>query len=422
MSIRPDTVRPAVAAGGASGHRHCPAAGGIVAAQARATDDRDRLRVLRVALAVCAVQPAFWVVKLLIATLNSPEPWFPDFFGLWSFGRYALTHAPATIYDERLLHAFETALGMPPDARHYSCFYPPWSLLLLVPAGALPYAVARIAWLVLTFGMYAGALAAWRWQRPVFGLLLLAPSSAVCFLVGQNGFLTAALMLGGMHLLWTRPLTAGLMLGGLVCKPQFAILVPFVLLFGRHWRATAGAIMCIAVMSLAATLAFGVETWDAWLQSILGQAGTLTAGRQRLFGMMPTLTSAVQQLGGTAAAAYIVQAAGGLGGVLALWRVRHCRDAEARAVLPLATILATPYAFHYDLPMTTGAVLAVMAARLSGRRFGPLEFPLLLACIMVPAALTSHLGAMSAVVPAIFAATLWIMSDKAGRLCPVASP
>ncbi len=321
-----------------------------------------------------------------------------------------------------MLYAFQTGLGAPPDAGDYSYLYPPWTLLLFVPVGALPYAVAWPAWLVVTFAMYAWALAAWRWQRPVFGLLLLAPSSAVGFLTGQNGFLTAALMLGGMRLLWTRPLAAGIMLGALCCKPQLAILVPFVLLFGRHWRAMAGAFLCVAVLSLAATLAFGADAWDAWLQSMLGQAGTLTAGRQRLRDMMPTLTSAVLLSGGTAGTAYIVQIAGALGGVLAVWRVRHRRDAGARAVLPLATILATPYAFPYDLTITTGAVLAVIAARLPDGRFGPLEFPLLLACIVLPVMLPAHVGAMAAVVPVVYAATLWIMSAEPVRLEPVAVP
>lgn len=385
-------------------------------------EDRARQRVLLVMLAACAIQPAIWAEKLVIALLYGSDPVFPDFFGLWSFGRYALTHVPATVYDDRLLFAYQTGLGMPPGVGHFAYFYPPWTLLLFVPVGALPYDVARIGWLVLTFALYVAALGAWRWQRPVFALLLLAPSSAISFMVGQNGFLTGALMLGGMRLLWTRPLTAGIMLGALACKPQLAILVPFVLLFGRHWRAMAGALLCVAVLGLASTLAFGADSWAAWLQSLGGHAGTLTAGRKRLFDMMPTLTSAVLMLGGTSGAAYIVQLAGALAGLLAVWRVRHYRTAEARAVLPLASILATPYTFDYDLTITTGAVLAVIAGRLSTGRFDPFEFPLLLACVVLPSILPSHVGAMAACVPVVFAAALWIMSEKAGRPESIAAP
>jgi hypothetical protein len=365
-------------------------------------------RVLLVLLAVCSVQPVIWSVKLLIET----EALFPDFFGLWSFGRYVMCRAPATIYDDRLLYAFQDGLGMPPYAAHYSFFYPPWTLLLFVPLGALPYDVARVGWLILTFAMYASALAAWRWQRPLAGLLLLAPSSAVCILLGQNGFLTAALMLGGMRLLWTRPLAGGILLGLLAIKPQLAILVPFVLLFGRHWRAMAGTVMSAAVLGLAATLAFGMDPWIEWLHGIRGHAGTLTAGREGLLDMMPTVTSAVLLLSGSARAAHMAQFAGMLAGLLAVWRVRRRRDVEARAVLPLATLLATPYAFDYDLTATTGAILAVIAGRLAAGRFGQLEFPLFLACLMLPAILPLHFGALAVAVPVVFAATLWKMSKR----------
>ena len=200
-------------------------------------------RLLAVLLAVCAVQPAIWVVKLVIA----PEPLFPDFFGLWSFGRYALTRAPATIYDDRLLYAFQTALGMPPDAGHYSFFYPPWTLLLFAPIGVLPYGVARVAWLVLSFALYAGALAAWRWQRPVAGLLLLAPASAVCILLGQNGFLTAALT--------TLRAGVGSAAGA---PPTWADVLPPSTLFAAHIRA-GEALLQHAPLTLSARTGRGLR-------------------------------------------------------------------------------------------------------------------------------------------------------------------
>ena len=154
------------------------------------------------------IQPLLWAIDLA----TTSDVLFPDFFGFWSFGRYVLIHAPATIYDDRSLHAFQITLGMPGDIGHLAFFYPPWILFLLVPIGTLPYGVARVAWAVLTFAGYAAAVSAWRWQRSLFWILLFAPSSAICFLVGQNGFLTAALMLGGMRLLWTRPVVAGVLL------------------------------------------------------------------------------------------------------------------------------------------------------------------------------------------------------------------
>ena len=360
-------------------------------------------------LAVSASFPLTLAVKWIVA----PEPLFPDFFALWSFGRYVLTHAPATIYDSQALHGFQTGLGMPPDVG-YPFFYPPWILLVLAPLGRLDYLTARVVWLVLTFAAYVAAMGAWRWPRPVMGLLVFAPSSAICFAVGQNGFLTAALMLGGIRLLRTRPLIAGALLACLAYKPQLAVLAPAMLVFGRHWRAMTGAAFCAAVLSLSATLAFGWTTWAAWLDFTGHQAASLSLGKVEA-GMMPTVTSAVQLLGGSGMMAHAFQALAAMAGLLALWRVRNSATPEAKAVLPLAAILATPYAFVYDLPMVTGAVLSVVAARITaGARFAEFEFPSLLACVMVPAMLPGCRGAVAVVLPVMLAACLWRLS-RAGH-------
>ncbi len=376
----------------------------------RATEGEEYRWILVALLAACAILSSRWLITLV----TTPEQLFPDFFAFWTYGRYVLTHAPAGVYDEAALHAYRTGFGMPEDF-DYSFLYPPWILLLLAPFGALPYPVARVAWMVLTFAVYAAALTAWRWPRPVAALLLVAPSSAVCFVVGQNGFVVAALMLGGLRLLQTRPWLAGALLASVGYRPQFAVLVPFMLLFGRHWRAMAGAGLAVLLLSLATTLAFGAGIWGAWLDFMRAQAIPLTVGREPLRDMMPTVTSAVMLLGGGAAMAHVAQAAGVLAGLLALWRVRARHDPAALAVLPLATLLATPYAFHYDLPLTTGAVLAVIAVRVAvAERFDQGELPLLLGCVVAPIIPILRVGAgvpiLATVVPAVFAGTLFMMS------------
>ena len=63
-------------------------------------------------------------------------------------------------------------------------------------------------------------------------------------LVGQNGFLTAALIDGTLYLMPVRPILAGICLGLLSYKPQYGLLFPLVLiaagavgeLFGRRGR------------------------------------------------------------------------------------------------------------------------------------------------------------------------------------------
>ena len=383
-----------------------------------AADGPDSRRVLFIVLAACAILPAGFIARLLIF----PDVLFPDFFGLWSFGRFVLTHKPAAIYDFAALHGFQAGFGMP-AGDSFPFPYPPWILLLLAPVAALPYLAARIVWLVASFAGYAASVGAWRWPRLPVALLIVAPSSAVCFLVGQNGFLSAALLLGGVRLLSVRPLVAGAMLAATAYKPQLAVLVPFLLVFGGHWRALVAACVTAVALSLAAALAFGPSIWGAWLAAMHDQAPTLAAGREASRDMMPTVTSAVLLLGGGVFLAHLVQAVGAAAGILALWRVRARDDAEARAVLPLATMLATPYAYHYDLPMVTGAVLAVIAARIAASgRFGGGEFPLLLACVAAPAILPGHVGAASAVLPVIFALTVWKLARPRGSLVQPALP
>ena len=93
----------------------------------------------------------------------------------------------------------------------------------------------------------------------------------------------------------------------------------------------------------------------------------------------------------------------------ALWRDRHGLHP---AVLPLATLVATPYAFGYDLPVITGA--ALLAVRPGGSVVPPSYLPppagngvrsLLLGCVLMPCAIAVP-GAV-VVLPVLFAVTLW---------------
>ena len=72
--------------------------------------------------------------------------------------------------------------------------------------------------------------------RP-FGLLLAAAFPIVLnnALVGQNGFLTAALIGGTLYLMPVRPVLAGICLGLLSYKPQYGLLFPLVLIAASQW-------------------------------------------------------------------------------------------------------------------------------------------------------------------------------------------
>ena len=54
---------------------------------------------------------------------------------------------------------------------------------------------------------------------------------------GQNGFLTAALLGGALVVLDRRPILAGILIGLLVYKPQYGLMIPIVLAVSGRWRA-----------------------------------------------------------------------------------------------------------------------------------------------------------------------------------------
>jgi hypothetical protein len=84
---------------------------------------------------------------------------------------------------------------------------------------------------------------------------------------GQNGFLTAALLGGALVVLERRPIMAGFMLGLLVYKPQYGLLLPLVLAVSGRWKCFASAAVTVALLALATTLTFGAGVWHAFLAS-----------------------------------------------------------------------------------------------------------------------------------------------------------
>ena len=72
-------------------------------------------------------------------------------------------------------------------------------------------------------------------HRATFLLLLSFPGTYQNFIHGQNGFLSAAILGGGLLCLNRFPFIAGFIFGFLTYKPHLAILVPVVLAAGKHW-------------------------------------------------------------------------------------------------------------------------------------------------------------------------------------------
>ncbi|HTZ79512.1 MAG TPA: glycosyltransferase family 87 protein, partial [Stellaceae bacterium] len=276
------------------------------------------------------------------------------------------------------------ALGHP-SVQHYYWFYPPIFLLLVTPFALLPYVPAVIVWVAATLALYLAALRR-IFPHPLTALAALAaPTACAGIITAQNGFLTAALLGGGLFFLESQPVLAGALLGTLAIKPQLALLIPVVLLGARQFRAAAAAALTVLGLAALSAAVLGFDAWSAFLAAPfhandkLFQHSTVGLYKiQSLYALLrfldldPLLAGAVQ-----GAASLVVAAL-----VLRLWR-RDLPYAVKAAALATGTLLVTPYAMIYD--MTLLSVPAAFLVRDGvARGFRPWEKPGLVIVGLLP--------------------------------------
>ena len=255
----------------------------------------------------------------------------------------AITHLQNTLYTSRLPHE----LGFRPF------LYPPLWLLDVLPFGLLPVGLAIAAFLVLTGGIFAVSLRALdlRWEAVL--AILVAPASVWVVIAGQNSFLSAALLYGGMALLDRRPAFAGLLLGLLAYKPQIWALIPLALLAARAWRPLVALTATVALLSLATLLLFGSDSWLAFFSAARGASTGAAALEmyERVRDHMTTLYAAGKMLGLSDGPAMALQVGGAALAVCAVtWAfARYRLSSELTAILVAGMFLISPYTLNYDM-------------------------------------------------------------------------
>lgn len=294
-----------------------------------------------------------------------------DYVNFHAAGRLALDGQAAAAYD----HAAHKAAGVRAIGHDFDGVipwpYPPLSFLVVAPFATLPYLPSFGLWIVATGCAYLAAI------RSVAGpgaLVLVGalawPASGWNISVGQNGFLTAALLAVGLGARDRRPLVAGLCIGLLSYKPHFGILIPVALAAGGYGRVTAAAAATVTLMALASWMLLGTSTWEAFVRSLAANNQAVMVDGGQVFAKFQTVFGIVRTLTGSPAAAWSAQAlttAACALGVAVAWRKPVGADTRS-AALAVAALLATPYAFIYDL-----VVLAVPIAFLARGGLGRTE-------------------------------------------------
>lgn len=300
---------------------------------------------------------SYWQGSWLVAPGGGGVP--TDFVNVWAAGKLTLQGQAAAAYDWPTHKAMEeVALGHPFEG-YFGWHYPPFFLFAAAALAMLPYTAAYVLWTFGTFPLYLVAVRAIIGERAGYFLAAAFPAVLCNFVVGQNGFLSAALLGGALFMLVDAPILGGVCFGLLTFKPHLGILVPIALIAGGHWRAFIAAAVVAVLMASASYAAFGLDTWQAFIGNIGHTSQAFLSDGWADFAKLQTAFGLVRVLGGGEPLAWGVQAALTLAAaiaVAALWRSRATTDIKA-AALGAGALLATPYLYTYDL-----VVLAVPLA------------------------------------------------------------
>jgi alpha-1,2-mannosyltransferase len=341
-----------------------------------------------------------------------------DFLNTWMGGHSAFSGGPAAWFDFHVYNAAVQRVTGNPDLPSLFWSYPPDIVLFIWPFGLLGFLPAYALWCMIGLTLYVWAAVAGGVERRWWVFLAVAPAVAVNVFLGQNGFLTAALLIGGLANLDRRPIVAGILFGILTIKPQFGLLLPVMLVLTTRWRVIAVAAATAAALVALTALWFGVDVWIEYLQKVVPQQHWLliAAGNHA----WPIVSSAfvnARLVGLPDDWSWVVQAFSSccaLGAVIwAFWRRRD--PVLTQALLITATFLFSPWMLNYDM-VVFGWVVALLRAR---EDESYLDHGLALAVWMLPILMLpfgfSHVPVALLVLPLFAGRLVWRLARGAQR-------
>lgn len=231
---------------------------------------------------------------------------------------------------------------------------------MVAPFAWPPYLSAFALWIAIFGGAFAFTLT--RLWNDRLALFFAASSPAVFqgIITGQNGFLTASLLAIAGAFAERRPIIAGIAAGILTIKPQLGVLIPFAFIAAGCWRAFFAAAATTIILAVASLMAFGLESWVGFYEAITAH-GARMATDAFPFNKLVTPFGFATLLGAPAAISTIIQASASAAlscYVILVWR--RVEDWDLRvAALSTAALLATPYAFYYEIVIMVPPMLLI---------------------------------------------------------------
>ena len=363
-------------------------------------------------LVICVLAAVIWIALSKGLVDRTGKPIGTDFSSFYAAGSLVLEGKAAAVYDMAAHYAQQKQL-FGANTPYYGFLYPPVFLLVTAPLALLPYPVALALWQGGTLALYlfviAMILRQARQESSTIAEIWWLPAAAfpAVFLNlghGQNGFLTAALLGAALVVLPRKPVAAGVLIGLLAYKPQFALVIPFALLAAGQWRTILAASVTVAAIVIASYLLFGPESWWSFLASTKTSRELLLESGSVGFEKLQSAFAAVRMWGGSVTLSYAIQGLVSLAticGTAWIWHSAQNDNLKA-AALVTATALASPHILDYDL-MLLGPAIAFFIAG-THNRLRDYDISALFAIWVTP--LFARAGAMTLAIPIGFIAML----------------
>lgn len=281
-----------------------------------------------------------------------------DFSVFWSASYVMLHGSPWQVYDYSLFEKIELAHFDFPHGSFAPWLYPPTFLLLVTPFAMLPpvlaYAlfVGTSALLFVIATLRVSELSS-SLNRPRIGWLLIAacPCVFVAGVFGQNSILTGAFAAFALYWLDGKPVRAGLCIGLLAIKPQMAVLFPFVLIAAGAWRAVGAAAISATLFGSLSAFVCGAQCLRPFLLITSVTRELILEHGGHYWVVSPTTFAALRAGGVPLTLAYIGEGCVALIAAAAachVWKITQDMRLRA-AILLVATLVANPYVWHYEL-------------------------------------------------------------------------
>ena len=252
--------------------------GGVIVGSPSAKSKRSfwQLSAAEARMHALLLAVGLWTVAAGLLTLGTAyrDPFdqlkWSDFVQFYEMGDIARNGPASVLYDPEAWYRRQVALVPESAAERYLPVYPPQIALILAPFSRLSYHVAALFWALVTITVYAAAVwLAWRGVRAALTDSVLVATAAAAFppfwntvLYGQTTAIPILAFSGGaIALAQERKVLAGTVMGLLLIKPHFGLLLAVVVLVCREWRVLAGLAISAVAQGALVAVALGPAVW-----------------------------------------------------------------------------------------------------------------------------------------------------------------